>query len=129
MIDGRYADYQNVAFKVVDETGNEYVLVTEDAEAESLGFEAQTTKHTTHTLYYKKVAKNEVDRIYVLSQEARYGGAVFDLFQDVEGSNYIGTDNQDKAEAFGLESNGEDYYSKKVDEDEIDKIIYRKDID
>lgn len=129
MIDGKYADYQGETFKVVEIISNEVVLVTEDDRALDFGFEAKTTKHSTHTLYFKHVARDDIDELYALYQEARYGGAIFDLYQDTEGQLYIGTEDQDKASTFGLEQTDEHYYSKYVTDDEIEKIIYRNHIE
>ncbi|MGI2315749.1 hypothetical protein ACQ28U_15760, partial [Staphylococcus cohnii] len=100
-----------------------------DERATEHGFEAQTYRHVAHTLYYKKVARDDVDELYELYQEARYSGAIFDLYQDVEGQLYIGTEDDDKASTFGLDQTDEYYYSKYVDEDEIEKIIYHKHIE
>ena len=72
------------------------------------------------------VKKSKTCELY---QEARYSGAIFDLYQDVEGQLYIGTEDEDKASTFGLDQTDEYYYSKYVDEDEIEKIIYRKHIE
>ncbi|MGI2315716.1 hypothetical protein ACQ28U_15595, partial [Staphylococcus cohnii] len=100
-----------------------------DERATEHGFEAQTYRHAAHTLYYKNVARDDVDELYELYQEARYSGAIFDLYQDVEGQLYIGTEDEDKASTFDLDQTDEYYYSKYVDEDEIEKIIYRKHIE
>lgn len=129
MIDGKYATYQGDTYKVVEIISNEVVLVTEDAEALEKGFEAQTTNISAHTLYFKRVARDDLDELYALYQEARYEGAIFDLYQDTEGQLYIGTEDQDKASTFGLEQTDEDYYSKYVTDDEIEKIIYRSHIE
>ncbi|MDH9161209.1 hypothetical protein BU065_09680 [Staphylococcus succinus] len=129
MIDGKYATYQGDTYKVVEIISNEVVLVTEDAEALEKGFEAQTTNTSAHTLYFKRVARDDLDELYALYQEARYEGAIFDLYQDTEGQLYIGTEDQDKASTFGLEQTDEDYYSKYVTDDEIEKIIYRSHIE
>lgn len=129
MIDGKYATYQGDTYKVVEIISNEVVLVTEDAEALEKGFEAQTTNTSVHTLYFKRVARDDLDELYALYQEARYEGAIFDLYQDTEGQLYIGTEDQDKASTFGLEQTDEDYYSKYVTDDEIEKIIYRSHIE
>ncbi|MEB8125765.1 hypothetical protein BU068_08940 [Staphylococcus succinus] len=129
MIDGKYATYQGETYKVVEIISNEVVLVTEDAEALEKGFEAQTTNTSAHTLYFKRVARDDLDELYALYQEARYEGAIFDLYQDTEGQLYIGTEDQDKASTFGLEQTDEDYYSKYVTDDEIEKIIYRSHIE
>src|SRR5699024_7558871 len=116
MIDGRYATYRGETYKVVEIVSNEVLLVTEDERATEHGFEAQTYRHAAHTLYYKNVARDDVDEL-------------FDLYQDVEGQLYIGTEDEDKASTFGLDQTDEYYYSKYVDEDEIEKIIYRKHIE
>lgn len=129
MIDGKYATYQGDTYKVVEIISNEVVLVTEDAEALEKGFEAKTTNTSAHTLYFKRVARDDLDELYALYQEARYEGAIFDLYQDTEGQFYIGTEDQDKASTFGLEQTDEDYYSKYVTDDEIEKIIYRSHIE
>ncbi|MGO3050558.1 hypothetical protein CD110_00335 [Staphylococcus casei] len=129
MIDGKYATYQGDTYKVVEIISNEVVLVTEDAEALDKGFEAQTINTSAHTLYFKRVARDDLDELYALYQEARYEGAIFDLYQDTEGQLYIGTEDQDKASTFGLEQTDEDYYSKYVTDDEIEKIIYRSHIE
>ncbi|AVL76722.1 MULTISPECIES: hypothetical protein [Staphylococcus] len=129
MIDGRYANYRGETYKVVEIVSNEVLLVTEDERAMEHGFEAQTHRHAAHTLYYKHVARDDVDELYELYQEARYSGAIFDLYQDLEGQLYIGTEDEDKASTFGLDQTDEYYYSKYVDEDEIEKIIYRKHIE
>ena len=129
MIDGKYATYQGDTYKVVEIISNEVVLVTEDAEALEKGFEAQTTNTSAHTLYFKRVARDDLDELYALYQEARYEGAIFDLYQDTEGQLYIGTEDQDKASTLGLEQTDEDYYSKYVTDDEIEKIIYRSHIE
>ncbi|MBU0436764.1 hypothetical protein CW746_12230 [Staphylococcus succinus] len=129
MIDGKYATYQGDTYKVVEIISNEVVLVTEEAEALEKGFEAQTTNTSAHTLYFKRVARDDLDELYALYQEARYEGAIFDLYQDTEGQLYIGTEDQDKASTFGLEQTDEDYYSKYVTDDEIEKIIYRSHIE
>ncbi|MEQ7790158.1 hypothetical protein [Staphylococcus nepalensis] len=129
MIDGKYADYRGEIYKVVEIVSNEVLLVTEDEQATTFGFEAQTNRHTTHTLYYKHVARDDIDELYELYQEARYSGAIFDLYQDVDGQLYIGTEDEDKASAFGLSQTDEYYFSKYVDEDEIEKIIYRNHIE
>ncbi|MDW8564066.1 MULTISPECIES: hypothetical protein [Staphylococcus] len=129
MIDGKYADYQGETYKVVEIISNEVVLVTEDERALAHGFKANTTNHTAHALYFKHVARDDIDEMYALYQEARYGGAVFDLYQDTEGQLYIGTEDEDKASTFGLVQTDEYYYSKYVTEDEIEKIIYRSHIE
>lgn len=129
MIDGKYADYRGKIYKVVEIVSNEVLLVTEDEQATAFGFEAQINRHTTHTLYYKHVARDDIDELYELYQEARYSGAIFDLYQDVDGQLYIGTEDEDKASAFGLSQTDEYYFSKYVDEDEIEKIIYRNHIE
>ncbi|SCS21487.1 hypothetical protein [Staphylococcus caeli] len=129
MIDGTYADYQSETYKVVDMNGNELKLVTEDAQAVTRGFEAETSKHTAHTLYYKHVPRDAIEELYELHQEARYAGAVFDLYQDTEGQLYIGTEDQDKASAYGLTQTVDQYYSKRVTDDEIEKIIYRSPVE
>ena len=129
MIDGKYADYRGEIYKVVEIVSNEVLLVTEDEQATAFGFEVQTNRHTTHTLYYKHVARDDIDELYELYQEARYSGAIFDLYQDVDGQLYIGTEDEDKASAFGLSQTDEYYFSKYVDEDEIEKIIYRNHIE
>lgn len=129
MIDGKYATYQGDTYKVVEIISNEVLLVTEEAEALEKGFEAQTTNTSAHTLYFKRVARDDLDELYALYQEARYEGAIFDLYQDTEGQLYIGTEDQDKASTFGLEQTDEDYYSKYVTDDEIEKIIYRSHIE
>lgn len=129
MIDGKYADYQGETYKVVEIISNEVVLVTEDERALAHGFEPNMTNQTAHTLYFKHVARDDIDELYALFQEARYGGAVFDLYQDTEGQLYIGTEDQDKASTFGLAQTDEYYYSKYVTEDEIEKIIYRRHIE
>lgn len=129
MIDGKYATYQGDTYKVVEIISNEVVLVTEDAEALDKGFEAQTINTSAHTLYFKRVARDDLDELYALYQEARYESAIFDLYQDTEGQLYIGTEDQDKASTFGLEQTDEDYYSKYVTDDEIEKIIYRSHIE
>ena len=103
MIDGRYATYRGETYKVVEIVSNEVLLVTEDERATEHGFEAQTYRHAAHTLYYKHVARDDVDELYELYQEARYSGAIFDLYQDVEGKLYIGTEDEDKASTFGLD--------------------------
>ncbi|MBN6204588.1 hypothetical protein JZH61_12250 [Staphylococcus saprophyticus] len=129
MIDGKYADYHGETFKVVEMISNDVVLVTEDERALDIGFEAKTIKHSKHTLYFKQVARDDIDELYALYQEARYGGAIFDLYQDTEGQLYIGTEDQDKASTFGLVQTDEHYYSKYVTDDEIEKIIYRSHIE
>ncbi|MDG0842910.1 hypothetical protein M4L39_05595 [Staphylococcus equorum] len=129
MIDGKYADYQGETYKVVDIVGNELVLATEDEKALERGFEAQTANQSAHTLYFKHIARDDVDELYALFQEARYEGAVFDLYQDTEQQLYIGTEDQDKASTFGLDQTDEHYYSKYVSEEEIEKIIYRRHIE
>lgn len=129
MIDGKYADYQSETYKVVDINGNDVKLVTEDAHALANGFEAETSKHTAHTLYYKHVPREDIDELYMLQQEARYAGAVFDLYQDTEGQLYIGTADQDKASAYGLAQTVDQYYSKRITDDEIEKIINRSPIE
>ncbi|MDW4139005.1 hypothetical protein QI227_06095 [Staphylococcus saprophyticus] len=116
MIDGKYADYHGETFKVVEMISNDVVLVTEDERALDIGFEAKTIKHSKHTLYFKQVARDDIDELYALYQEARYGGAIFDLYQD-------------KASTFGLAQTDEHYYSKYVTDDEIEKIIYRSHIE
>ncbi|MCY1609793.1 hypothetical protein NW132_11570 [Staphylococcus pettenkoferi] len=122
IIDGLYAEYHGLTFKVVKPMGNELLLVTEEDYAEDLGFTADISDASPHTLYFKTVAKDDVDRLYDLTHEARY-----------EGYNYIGTDNQDKALSFGLEPVKDlpvdGYYSKRVTDDEIEKIVYRKDVE
>ncbi|HLR19068.1 MAG TPA: hypothetical protein VK115_04050 [Staphylococcus sp.] len=129
MIDGKYVDYQGGTYKVVEIVGNELMLATEDDDALEHGFKAQTANQSAHTLYFKRVARDDVDELYALFQEARYGGAVFDLYQDTEQQYYIGTEDQDKASTFGLDQTDEHYYSKYVSEDEIEKIIYRSHIE
>lgn len=133
IIDGLYAEYHGLTFKVVKPMGNELLLVTEEDYAEDLGFTADISDASPHTLYFKTVAKDDVDHLYDLTHEARYEGSIFDLFQDDEGYNYIGTDNQDKALSFGLEPVKDlpvdGYYSKRVTDDEIEKIVYRKDVE
>lgn len=129
MIDGKYADYKGKTYKVVEIVGNELVLATEDEKALEYGFEAQTANQSAHTLYFKHIPRDDVDELYALFQEARYEGAVFDLYQDTEQQLYIGTEDQDKASTFGLDQTDEHYYSKYVTEDEIEKIIYRRHIE
>ncbi|MDK9865737.1 MULTISPECIES: hypothetical protein [Staphylococcus] len=129
MIDGKYADYKGETYKVVEIIGNELVLATEDEKALEHGFEAQTANQSAHTLYFKHIPRDDVDELYALFQEARYEGAVFDLYQDTEQQLYIGTEDQDKASTFGLDQTDEHYYSKYVTEDEIEKIIYRRHIE
>lgn len=129
MIDGKYADYQGKTYKVVEIISQEVVLVTEDIHAIEYGFEAQTTQHTNHTLYFKQVPRADLDELYELYQEARYEGSVFDLYQDTEGDYYIGTEDEDKASTFDLIKTDDDYFSKYVSEEEIEKIIYRSHIE
>lgn len=62
MIDGKYAIYNNETYKVASIHGNEVLLVTEDERAEEQGFIAQTKAHTVHTLYYKRVARDDFRR-------------------------------------------------------------------
>ena len=72
MIDGKYADYKGETYKVVEIISQEVVLVTEDNHAVEHGFEAQTTHHSNHTLYFKQVPRTDLDELYELFQEARY---------------------------------------------------------
>lgn len=125
VIDGKYAVYQSETYKVVDISGSEVLLVTEDAASELKGFQAETTTHTLHTLYYKHVQRDKLDELYELFQEARYQGAIFDYYQDNEGNHYIGTNDQEKANTFGLVASLDDYYSAVVAEEDIEKIIHR----
>ncbi len=129
MIDGKYADYKGETYKVVEIISQEVVLVTEDNHAVEHGFEAQTTHHSNHTLYFKQVPRTDLDELYELFQEARYEGSVFDLYQDTEGDYYIGTEDEDKASTFGLTKTDTDYFSKYVTEEEIEKIIHRSHIE
>lgn len=129
MIDGKYAIYNNVIYKVVSIHGNDVLLVTEQENAEEQGFIAQTKAHTSHTLYYKHVARDELEELYELFQEARYEGVIFDYYQDSDGNQYIGTNDKEKANTFGLEQVDDSYFNKKVYDDEIDKIINRNHIE
>jgi hypothetical protein len=129
MIDGKYAIYNNETYKVVSIHGNEVLLVTEDERAEEQGFIAQTKDHTLHTLYYKHVARDDLEELYELFQEARYEGAIFDYYQDSDGNQYIGTNDKEKANTFGLSQVDDSYYNKIVNDDEIDKIINRSHIE
>ncbi|CAL27131.1 hypothetical protein [Staphylococcus carnosus] len=129
IVDGRYAEYQGEIFRVINEFSPKLKLVTENPKAEAWGFKAQTTKHTNHTLYYKEVKRTEVDALYEIKHEARYGGTLFDLYYDAQGQSYIGTSEADKAEAFGLKETDEDYYSKPVEDDEYEPVIYRNDLE
>lgn len=127
--DGRYAEYQGEVFRVLNDSGKTLHLVTEDASARALGFEAKTTKHSSHTLYYKDVARHEVEALYDLKHEARYGGTLFDLYFDMQGQSYIGTSDVNKAEAFGLTEKDEGYFSKAVNDDEYEPVIYREELE
>ncbi|MCD8913988.1 hypothetical protein K2V61_00255 [Staphylococcus simulans] len=127
--DGRYAEYQGEVFRVLNDYGKTLHLVTEDAGARALGFEAKTTKHSSHTLYYKDVARHEVEALYDLKHEARYGGTLFDLYFDMQGQSYIGTSDVNKAEAFGLTEKDEGYFSKAVNDDEYEPVIYREELE
>ncbi|MCG7339291.1 hypothetical protein MHZ36_08305 [Staphylococcus sp. ACRSN] len=129
MIDGKYADYKGETYKVVEIVSHEVMLVTEDESAVEQGFEAQTANYVNHTLYFKRVRRDELDELYELFQEARYEGAIFDLYQDTEGAYYIGTEDEDKASTFGLSKTDDEYFSKFVDEADIEKIIYRSHIE
>lgn len=129
VLDGRYAEYQGEVFLVLNDFGKTLHLVTEDAEAQSLGFEAKTTKYSSHTLFYKDVKRQEVDALYDLKHEARYEGTLFDLYFDAKGQSYIGTSEADKAEAFGLKETDEGYYSKAINEEEYEPIMYREELE
>ncbi len=129
VLDGRYAEYQGEVFRVLNDFGKTLHLVTEDAGAKSLGFEAKTTKYSSHTLFYKDVKRQEVDTLYDLKHEARYGGTLFDLFFDAKGQSYIGTSEADKAEAFGLKETDEGYYSKAINDDDYEPVIYREELE
>ncbi|UXV34769.1 hypothetical protein MUA90_12255 [Staphylococcus sp. IVB6181] len=127
--DGRYAEYQGEVFRVLNDSGKTLHLVTEDTSARALGFEAKTTKHSSHTLYYKDVARHEVEALYDLKHEARYGGTLFDLYFDMQGQSYMGTSDVNKAEAFGLTEKDEGYFSKAVNDDEYEPVIYREELE
>lgn len=129
IVDGRYAEYQGDVFRVLNDFGKQLHLVTENPNAEKLGFEAQTQKHSTHTLYFKTVERKEVDALYDLKHEARYLGTLFDLYFDAQGNSYIGTSDSDKAEAYGLDETDDEYYSKQVNEDDYEPVIYREEIE
>lgn len=129
VLDGRYAEYQGEVFRVLNDFGKTLHLVTEDSKARDLGFEAKTTKYSSHTLFYKDVKRQEVDALYDLKHEARYGGTLFDLYFDAKGQSYIGTSEADKAEAFGLTETDEGYYSKAISETDYEPVIYRKDVE
>lgn len=95
--------------------------------AEHLGFEPSEVQHEPQVMYHKWIPLDDIDELYELKQEARYRGTVFDLFYDNE-TPMIGTEEADKATAFGLAEVHSNYYSKAVKEDEIENIIFHQDL-
>ncbi|MCE5038473.1 hypothetical protein [Staphylococcus auricularis] len=129
MIEGTYAVYRGLTCKVIAHTGNEVEVVTDVSSdiAEHLGFEPSEVQHEPQVMYHKWIPLDDIDELYELKQEARYRGTVFDLFYDNE-TPMIGTEEADKATAFGLAEVHSNYYSKAVKEDEIENIIFHQDL-